>query len=453
MSVDIYLVLDLSVTISQNVEVTKCKKVQQALTFVESFIDNVDKTEVNVKLIFAAGKPVLAKSKVISGSVVKGLFQQFLSKLNNQYGLLNFWDLKDLILDHKTARPIEIIMLTDMVDEFEFDNDFRLSALWRFVLLSNYETEGLSEKLVAVLETFSLEMGVYCGLGRGISDLNGAKHFPLLLCEYDTVEEAAKVLANEERTEKFVDIVVSPVLTLKTKLQPGIPKNLVIFYNEMTATTVNTSQPPTFKMIATVPTPSINRLSQTSLIHSVIPVNNDKRDGFLCMAKTLTGVVPMTGILQHSSGEECFLRAIKKNEDIALVLQFYPKQYVNLKRKEDPDVVIDSRFPSVSYKATDRFFWAEGTEIQQDVNKLCRKLKRDLTPQGYYEDLRAMSEFAVACDFYDLGPNFAQLLEKRAISQDLHTNINIISTIEILRNGGFQGLLIALPKMEQLALK
>ncbi|CAD5234918.1 unnamed protein product [Bursaphelenchus xylophilus] len=440
MSVDIYLVLDLSVTITQNVDVGCSDKVHRALSFAETFIEKVEKSEVNVHL-----------SRITSGGLVRTLFQKFLARTDIEYGLTDFWALKKVISDHRASRPVELLVLSDMVDEFEFPRDYRLSAFWRFILLSSFEGDGISEKLIAALECFSLEMAVFYGLGRSPAELDTLKYFPTFLFEDDCVAEVAKQYALEERTKRIVDIVISPSLTVKAKVTPGIPKHLVIFYSEMTSTIFNPVQVPTFKLAGFVMSSSLTRVPQTPLIHSVMPVVNEKRDALNCLVKAMTRVDNYTGILIHSSGEECFLRAVKHSptDGYALVIQFYPRQFVQYKPFGTPGNIEISKLPSLSYKATDRFYWSEASEIQQDANKLCRRLKRDPTPKAFYEDLRHMSEFAIACDFQDLGANFACLLEKRAASQDLHTNYNIVSTVQILKKVGFEGLLIAIPQLEQ----
>lgn len=100
-----------------------------------------------------------------------------------------------------------------------------------------------------------------------------------------------------------------------------------------------------------------------------------------------------------------------------------------------------------SYKATDQYYWSEVGEMQQDVNKLCRRLKRDPTPAMFYEDLYRMSQFAVACDIGALAVPFASLLEKRGASQDLSTNVHLDGMIKALRSGGdFQTLVDILPQ-------
>lgn len=48
---DLYLVLDLSISITQNVDYHRSSKVQRALCFAETLIKEIDKNEVTVHLV------------------------------------------------------------------------------------------------------------------------------------------------------------------------------------------------------------------------------------------------------------------------------------------------------------------------------------------------------------------------------------------------------------------
>lgn len=91
-----------------------------------------------------------------------------------------------------------------------------------------------------------------------------------------------------------------------------MPNNLQIMFGEMTENYIQPHQPPKFNLVGFTPIASISRLPQTSHVHNVQEYADEKdnRDGLaqLLMALLKTQHV---AVLQHSSGEECFLRPLR----------------------------------------------------------------------------------------------------------------------------------------------
>lgn len=127
--------------------------------------------------------------------------------------------LRDLITSHKTSYNYEVLIVTDLSEEIPFPNALKLPCLLRFVFLTDFNSEYLSESLVATLECVSLSCGLEAMFAQSVEELDSELHFPFMLGDYTNEIELAKVLGQEERTVKDVTITLNQSITLKVSLK------------------------------------------------------------------------------------------------------------------------------------------------------------------------------------------------------------------------------------------
>lgn len=224
--------------------------------------------------------------------------------------------LRDLISSHKTSYNFEVLIATDLSEEIPFPVELKLPCLLRFVILTDigsHEEEYLSENLIAALECVSMNCGLEAMFGTNVSELTPELHLPLMVGDYDSEVELATVLAKESRTVKDVSITLSPAITLKATLSPGLPKRLVVMEEEMLHRYVNSKQSPVFKFVGAAPASSIIKLSSTGLVFEVCPRVEESQQNTDAFRKLFDALVETktVAVLMHSSGEECFLRPLK----------------------------------------------------------------------------------------------------------------------------------------------
>jgi hypothetical protein len=244
---DLYLVLDLSVSVAQNVDYEKCVKVNRAFDFAETLIKEIDKNEVAVHLVsdllglctnflhldlpcgFAYFGQIQHQGSVVGSFTIQEvifnfaflLFPKFsaIAPKENQpiFAASDYRALRDLIKSHKTSYNYEVLMVTDLSEEIPFPDVLKLPCLLRFVLLTDFnnDNEHLSENLVATLECVSLNCGLEAMFAQSVDELNGELHFPLMIGDYENEKELAKVLSQETRTVKDVTITLNQSITLK----------------------------------------------------------------------------------------------------------------------------------------------------------------------------------------------------------------------------------------------
>ncbi|KAI6213590.1 hypothetical protein M3Y94_00167900 [Aphelenchoides besseyi] len=384
---DLFVVLDFSCSALQSVDFVNLPKVKNGIQITERLIEEIDNTEVSIHLIVMIGKPKLVKSYIESSKEIKSLVSKSFEEDARKY-TPDYAALKQLILSSRNETNYEIVVLTDMQNNSNQPLDLVLSCLLRFVVLTDPEIESLSEYLVANLECVSLRCGLEAGFANEIKDLDQQKHFPIIFNSKKPVDSIALQLAREVRTIKQVTITISPSVSLKADLTPGLPKLVSMIDDEMAYHEIGRDQTPNFRLVGCVDNNMIVKITTGDLVHHVVPTNlTENNDENVELFKVVTDALVSankTLILLHSSGEECFLRPYKpmikienKDEEIehGLALQFYSSQSVNWKQQNDP---LESRSKwEFSYaKVQNQIYWSNGYDLSAEAGKVVRRLKK-----------------------------------------------------------------------------
>lgn len=353
--------------------------------------------------------------------------------------------------------------MTDLAEEIPFPYELKLPCLLRFVVLTDFnsENEFLSENLIATLECVSLNCGLSANFASTLEELDGKLHFPMMIGDYKDEKEMARLLGKETRIIKDVEMVLSPSITLKVRkncgkitflfkatLSPGLPKRLIVMDQEMISRQTSLEQPPLFKFVGAAPISNLVKMDSNALAFEISPRANGSqinKDGFYKLFDALVDTKTIAVFL-HSSGEECYVRPLsfQGDENNVLMMHFYPSQYVEYRAPTGKykmrsllfnildQQALATNSHKFSYKAGP-LYWNHSSDIQSEIAKLCRKLKKDSNNKTFYEDLYIICQFSVACGFSDFSPNFAQLLEKKARSNDVISNQHLIKTLEWLK--------------------
>ncbi|KAI6243711.1 hypothetical protein M3Y99_00034300 [Aphelenchoides fujianensis] len=458
---DLYVVGDFTISALQSEDLLKNAKVERGLQIVEKLVQEVNKEEVSVHFIVMLNQPIVAKSCLESSEGVRTSFAEALKNTTAEFSS-DYAALKETILAHRTGANFEVVILTDLAENMNDIRALQLPCLLRFVLLTDPDSELLSEYLVAQMECISLQCGVEGGLGSSPARLDPATHFPIVFGGENSAEAIGSRLAREERTFKKVVITISPGVSLQVDATPGLPKRVVVLDEEAACRKVAADQPPAFKVVGSVETNAIVKMGAlTDLIHQTLPTELDGGENGenAEMFKVITEALCTSGlslILLHSSGEEALLRVyrpmVKPEGDEAeighgLAIQFYSAQSIPLPHRTDAEY---------SYaKNQQQIYWSDGYDLQAEASKVVRKLKKEHAapvPLTFYEELLRILRFGSTLTFDECAAPFADFMEKKGGDLQLQTNPHLVQVLQWLRSpGGFSTASEQVPKhLEQL---
>ncbi|KAI1730573.1 hypothetical protein Ddc_03278 [Ditylenchus destructor] len=365
------------------------KKLQLALDFAGQLVDRLDKSDLDISLVF-----------------------MFLVHGDNC--VPNFVELRDLILQRHKILNFELIIVRDAAHYLPISDSFRLPCIVKFIALSNNRTHD--PRILAEFEAISTACAADAKLLR---TLENEQLKPGVLYDSVSMNLLVDSLVSVSRTTSDVSLSISPMTSIEVNVVPGLPKQpFLILENEELLKKLNVDvkgSSTQLQLLGFVKSASLLCLPSTSMVHVIRTkaLSNEKnKHDFHLFAEAL-GSEGQVGVFVHISGEECIVKPLRDdiNDPWMLCLQFYPSGH---------------------------FRWEpEGSQTEK------AKIQFSEEKGVSYKEIQRIALYAIACG-YDDPPTcalMADLIMTRCSNAAPENRGHLVKIIETLKMGGFRQLL------------